>query len=197
MHDQHGNGELQQVAVAEMLASGGYALHLRRFEAALQHQQRNLRDAMLRYFPAGTEVSSPAGGFVLWARLPEIGGGTVSTRPLFKLARAEGIGFAPGHLFGQGGAYDDCLRVNAGYRWTNELETAQQSSVSARWQRLNPQSLWMGAIRTTDLDASRRSPNSESSSAWTRAAIAAAVRPRRCAASAKEPCSATATKLCR
>ncbi|MFP3569609.1 hypothetical protein [Paraburkholderia sp. SIMBA_030] len=37
---------------------------------------------------------------------------------------AEGIGFAPGHLFGQAGAYDDCLRLNAGYRWTNELEAA-------------------------------------------------------------------------
>jgi DNA-binding transcriptional MocR family regulator len=116
--------ELQQAAVAEMLASGGYALHLRRLKAALQHQQQMLRDAILRYFPSGTEVSSPAGGFVLWARLPEAPSGPVSTRVLFERARAEGIGFAPGHLFGQAGAYDDCLRLNAGYRWTNELEAA-------------------------------------------------------------------------
>lgn len=26
--------------------------------------------------------------------------------------------------FGQAGAYDDCLRLNAGYRWTNNLEQA-------------------------------------------------------------------------
>ncbi|WP_162631828.1 PLP-dependent aminotransferase family protein [Burkholderia sp. JP2-270] len=116
--------ELQQVAVAEMLAGGGYALHLRRLKTALQHQQRSLRDAILRYFPVGTEVSSPAGGFVLWVRLPRINGRFVSTRPLFEQARAEGIGFTPGHLFGQGQAFDDCLRVNAGYRWTNELEAA-------------------------------------------------------------------------
>jgi DNA-binding transcriptional MocR family regulator len=43
---------------------------------------------------------------------------------MFEQARAEGIGFAPGHLFGQGGAYDDCLRLNAGYRWTNDVEKA-------------------------------------------------------------------------
>lgn len=116
--------ELQQVAVAEMLASGGYALHLRRLKAALQHQQKSLRDAILRDFPAGTEVSNPAGGFVLWVRLPRIDGYFVSTRHLFEQARREGIGFAPGHLFGQGDTYDDCLRVNAGYRWTSELEAA-------------------------------------------------------------------------
>jgi DNA-binding transcriptional MocR family regulator len=116
--------ELQQAAVAEMLASGGYALHLRRLKSALQGQQQMLRDAILRYFPSGTEVSSPAGGFVLWARLPEASNGPVSTRVLFERARSEGIGFAPGHLFGQAGEFDDCLRLNAGYRWTNELEAA-------------------------------------------------------------------------
>lgn len=118
--------ELQQVAVAEMLSSGGYALHLRRLKGALQRQQMALRDAVLRHFPEGTEVSSPRGGFVLWVKLPAIGAIPVSTRPMFEQARAEGIGFAPGHLFGQGGAYDDCLRLNAGYRWGNDLEVAIQ-----------------------------------------------------------------------
>jgi DNA-binding transcriptional MocR family regulator len=42
---------------------------------------------------------------------------------LFEQAHPEGIGFAPGHLFGQGRAYDDCLRLNAAYR-TSELEKA-------------------------------------------------------------------------
>ncbi|KFG97838.1 hypothetical protein GQ56_0108070 [Burkholderia paludis] len=116
--------ELQQVAVAEMLAGGGYALHLRRLKKALQDQQARLRDTIVRSFPAGTEVSRPAGGFVLWVRLPQIDGNSVSTRPLFEQARREGIGIAPGHLFGEGTAYDDCLRVNAGYRWTSELGTA-------------------------------------------------------------------------
>lgn len=116
--------ELQQAAVAELLATGGYALHLRRLKAALQGQQRALRDAVLRDFPPGTEITEPAGGFVLWAKLPEFDGVRRSTRKLFELARAEGISFAPGHLFGEGGAFDDCLRLNAGNRWTSELEAA-------------------------------------------------------------------------
>lgn len=116
--------ELQQAAVAEMLASGGYALHLRRLKAALQGQHRALREAVLRHFPEGTDVTDPAGGFVLWAKLPAIDGRPVSTRALFEIARAEGIGFAPGHLFGEGDTYDDCLRLNAGYRWTTELDAA-------------------------------------------------------------------------
>ncbi|MGN6668990.1 MAG: PLP-dependent aminotransferase family protein [Trinickia sp.] len=116
--------ELQQAAVAELLAKGGYALHLRRLKAALQSQQRSLREAVLRYFPDGTEVTDPAGGLVLWAKLPEFEGRPCSTRPLFEQARAEGISFAPGHLFGEAGAFDDCLRLNAGNRWTSELEAA-------------------------------------------------------------------------
>jgi DNA-binding transcriptional MocR family regulator len=119
-----GTAELQQAAVAEMLESGGYALHLRRLKSALRAQQRAMREAVLRHFPQGTEVTDPAGGFVLWARLPAIDGSPVSTRTLFEHARAEGIGFAPGHLFGEGGAFDDCLRLNAGYRWTEALKAA-------------------------------------------------------------------------
>lgn len=116
--------ELQQAAVAELLATGGYALHLRRLKAALQTQQHTLRDAVLRYFPDGTQITEPAGGFVLWAKLAEIEGRRPSTRQLFELARAEGISFAPGHLFGEGDVFDDCLRLNAGNRWTSELEAA-------------------------------------------------------------------------
>lgn len=116
--------ELQQAVVADLIASGGYALHLRRLKAALRSQQHSLREAILRHFPAGTTVSEPAGGFVLWVRLPSSGARRPSTRALFERARAEGIGVAPGHLFGIDGAFDDCLRVNAGYRWRPELERA-------------------------------------------------------------------------
>jgi DNA-binding transcriptional MocR family regulator len=119
-----GTAELQQVVVAEMLSSGGYTLHLRRLRKDLQQQQRLLRDAVSRYFPEGTELSSPAGGFVLWARLPPFEGVSASTRAMFEQARTEGIGFTPGHLFGRGDAYDDCLRLNAGYRWTQKIESA-------------------------------------------------------------------------
>ncbi|HEX7681946.1 MAG TPA: PLP-dependent aminotransferase family protein [Trinickia sp.] len=116
--------ELQQAAVAELLATGGYGLHLRRLKAALQRQQHALRDAVLRYFPPGTEVTDPAGGFVLWTKLADADGTRRSTRKLFELARAEGISFAPGHLFGEGDTFDDCLRLNAGNRWTSDLEAA-------------------------------------------------------------------------
>lgn len=117
--------ELQQAVVAEMLANGGQALHLRRLKSALLKQQQTLRDAVLTHFPTGTEVSTPGGGFVLWARLPMGDDGQpVSTRAMFEQARSEGIGFAPGHLFGQDHTYDDCLRLNAGYRWTEEIKTA-------------------------------------------------------------------------
>jgi DNA-binding transcriptional MocR family regulator len=115
---------LQQAVVADMLASGGYALHLRRLKAALLQQHGHLRDAVLRYFPVGTQVSRPGGGFVQWVTLPPTEYGLPSTRPLFETARAASIGFAPGHLFGLNGGYDNCLRLNAGNQWTPAVESA-------------------------------------------------------------------------
>jgi DNA-binding transcriptional MocR family regulator len=132
--------ELQQAAVAELLAAGGHALHLRRLKAALHSQQRVLREAVLRYFPEGTEVTDPAGGFVLWAKLPNRGAVVRSTRVLFDQARAEGISFAPGHLFGEGDAFDDCLRLNAGNRWTEELDAAVRRLGELAGQTVSDQS---------------------------------------------------------
>ena len=48
-------------------------------------------------------------------------------------ARANGFGFARFYLFGQDGDYDDCMRLNAGYRWSSELDEAiEQLGVLAR-----------------------------------------------------------------
>ena len=71
--------ELQQGAVAELLATGGYALHLRRLKAALQSQQHIARcgAAVFSRRHGGTD---PAGGIVLWAKLPAIDGQHRSTR---------------------------------------------------------------------------------------------------------------------
>ncbi|HXV30218.1 MAG TPA: PLP-dependent aminotransferase family protein [Sinorhizobium sp.] len=115
--------ELFQVAAAELMENGGYARHLKRLRQTLGRQHAALRQAVLRYFPPGTEVSQAAGGYVAWVRLPHGKNDPASTRHLFARAREAGIGFAPGYLFG-GREFDDCLRLNAGYPWNREQEEA-------------------------------------------------------------------------
>jgi DNA-binding transcriptional MocR family regulator len=116
-----GTGIYSQAAIAEFLRTGGYDLHLRRLRRTLQKQVGSMRDAVVQHFPAGTRVSEPSGGYVLWVSLPE---GSSSTRRLFENARREGIGIAPGHLFATDDRFDNCFRLNAGFGWDSEVSQA-------------------------------------------------------------------------
>jgi len=117
-----------QVALAELLRNGGYDAHLRKLRRELARQVARLRQAVLHYFPADTQVSQPEGGYAIWVTLPP---GCCSSRELFSRARQEGIGIAPGHIFATDGRYDHCLRLNAGFGWNEEVHDAIR--LLARW----------------------------------------------------------------
>ncbi len=108
-----------QSAIADYLKSGGYALHLRRLRSALKSQRDQLLRAVARYFPAGTAVSRPAGGYVLWVQLPE---GSIDALELMRRALAEGVSLAPGALFSPNGRHGNDLRLNYGHPWSADME---------------------------------------------------------------------------
>lgn len=110
-----------QAAIAEFLRTGGYDVHLRKVRRTLADQTSKMRASILKYFPSGTQVSEPSGGYVLWVKLTT---GNTSTRQLFELARRDGIGIAPGHLFATDNRFDDCFRLNAGFGWNKDVEQA-------------------------------------------------------------------------
>lgn len=98
-----------QLAIASFLDSGGFEHTLRRMRRAYALRVEKMADAVLRYFPEGTQVSSPQGGYVLWVKLPE----TVDSFELYRRALALGITLAPGHLFAPGARYRNYIRLNA------------------------------------------------------------------------------------
>ena len=108
-----------QLAVAEFLANGGYDHHLRSLRRAYQRQTASMRGAVLRSFPAGTVVSQPAGGSVIWVSLA---GGADATS-LHEQALRAGIAIASGRLFSLGRRFGHCLRLNAAY-WSPAVEEA-------------------------------------------------------------------------
>lgn len=110
---------LPQLAIAEFLASGGYEHHLRKVRRIYAQNAALLAQGVMRYFPAGTKVTRPQGGFVVWVEMPE---GVDSLR-LYKLALAEGITFAPGPIFSAKGGYRNYMRLNA-ERWSDRIEGA-------------------------------------------------------------------------
>lgn len=109
---------LPQVALARFLASGGYDHHLRRLRHVFADTLARMTQAVQRSFPAGTKVSQPAGGFVLWLELPE----GIDTGALFTQALGEGICFGPGVVFSASGQHAHCLRLSGGYGWDARIE---------------------------------------------------------------------------
>jgi DNA-binding transcriptional MocR family regulator len=108
-----------QLAIADFLSGAGYDRHLRAIRRTLSRQAEQMRECVLRCFPAGTKVSSPAGGYFLWVEMPE---GTDSYN-LYRRARSEGIGIAPGMLFSLGDGFKNCIRLNTSF-WSPPIEQA-------------------------------------------------------------------------
>jgi DNA-binding transcriptional MocR family regulator len=115
-----GTNPITQRVVAETFESGAYDRQVRTLKRKFQHQVEQMMAAVTRYFPAGTRMARPLGGFVLWVELPE----DIDTSALYPRAIAEGIAFVPGELFSASGLYRNCLRLNCGNPWSDTIEAA-------------------------------------------------------------------------
>jgi DNA-binding transcriptional MocR family regulator len=109
---------LPQAALADFLSSGGYDAHLRRIRRTFAGSIDRMTRTIEQGFPAGTKVSRPAGGFVLWVELPE----PADSRALFDEALKQGVCFTPGDVFSAAGRSRHCLRLSCGYSWDQRIE---------------------------------------------------------------------------
>jgi DNA-binding transcriptional MocR family regulator len=100
---------LAQMAVADFLEGGGYDQHLRRIRREYAHNVQLMSDAVMRYFPEGTRLTRPSGGFILWVQMPE----NVDSLELYKMALQSGITLAPGHVFSATSQFSNFIRLNA------------------------------------------------------------------------------------
>jgi DNA-binding transcriptional MocR family regulator len=81
---------------------------------------RAFREAIAASFPAGTTVSDPRGGYLLWVTLPR----EVDAMQLQAAAAKRGIMFAPGPVFAAGQRYKHHLRLNCGFPWSDKIANA-------------------------------------------------------------------------
>jgi DNA-binding transcriptional MocR family regulator len=70
-----------------------------------------------RCFPAGTGMTRPQGGSVLWLELDE----SIDSVALFYRARQAGIGIAPGAIFSTQDKYNNFIRLSCGALWDEKL----------------------------------------------------------------------------
>ena len=109
-----------QLALQEYLQHRSFDRHLRALRHSLSRQQAACLRLIERYFPAGTRVTRPEGGYFLWLALPE----GVDALAVQEDALQLGIGVAPGHLFSADRRYTRHLRINYGHLGDPRLEGA-------------------------------------------------------------------------
>ena len=111
---------LSQLVAARMLESGSYQRHVRRLRDAMAAQVQAMSRAIAKYFPAGTRLTRPAGGYLLWVQLPHgLDAEVVRARAL-----AADISVIPGHLCSTAGKFRDHLRISCASPFTDEIDRA-------------------------------------------------------------------------
>lgn len=101
-----------QQGVADFIAEGHYASHLKRQKYQLRLQRDQLLLA-LRQWPGEHRVSTPEGGLAVWLELEP----TVDTLTLYPQALQQGVVMTPGPLFSASGRYANCLRLSFAHEW--------------------------------------------------------------------------------
>ena len=109
---------LTQAAMAHFLGNGRYEYHLKNLRKALYTQYLKYTQAIIQYFPEGTKLSRPQGGFVLWVELPE----KVNASKLRLEAMKHHISVVPGKIFSVRCNYNNFIRISFGKPWNEDME---------------------------------------------------------------------------
>jgi len=116
----HSACSVTQMGVAAYLENGGYDRHLRYIRHEYRKNLSAFQLAVQRYFPEGTQLTRPTGGFILWVSLPA----RVNTQELHVQALERGISIAPGLIFSNTEQFNHCVRLNCALPWSDEVERA-------------------------------------------------------------------------
>lgn len=116
-----GLSALGEEVLQRYLEHGQYERHLQGVRGEYQTLLARYTQLLLQNFPAGTRVSQPQGGFILWVELPHaIDGAALQQRALKR-----SISVAPGSIFSESGThYRNFIRLNGAVPWTEASRKA-------------------------------------------------------------------------
>jgi DNA-binding transcriptional MocR family regulator len=112
------SGLLQQLTLAEFIASGDYDRHLARLRPVLKQNAERMISCIESSFPSETRISRPRGGSVVWLELPN----DIDAEKLFDDAIEENISIVPGSIFSAGQRYRNFIRLSYGHPWSDQIE---------------------------------------------------------------------------
>lgn len=114
---------ITQQAVANFLANDRYELHLRRLRQRLKSNCQRYQQTIRTYFPGGTRISEPQGGFTLWVELDA----RLNTLELADLLAPHKISIMPGSLFSLQPQYANCVRLSYGLPFDERVARGLQT----------------------------------------------------------------------
>jgi DNA-binding transcriptional MocR family regulator len=108
---------LTEAGLRKFFQLGAFDSHLEMLRTRNCKRRSLAQSIIARSFPAGTRLSSPRGGYMLWAELP----GFVDLRHVKEQARAERVVFASGDVFFPAPPSIAALRLNCAKATEEEL----------------------------------------------------------------------------
>lgn len=124
-----GGPSLIQEAMALFLEEGGYSYHIKKFRKSIAQHCFEYRQTILDYFPIGTQVSDPKGGFFLWIELPKsLNKNMVDLFPI--VLKELSIAYIPGPTFCSNhnsnniplSSLSSCFRINCGFPMSPQIK---------------------------------------------------------------------------
>jgi DNA-binding transcriptional MocR family regulator len=109
-----------QRVLGELLRSGVYDRHLQQFRKELEKNLLQTLRLVEQHFPAGTKLTRPRGGLVIWVELPDHADGVYLQEAAFQAD----IGLAPGEIFSASGGYKNYIRLSYCSLWSPQTERA-------------------------------------------------------------------------
>ena len=107
-----------QAAIANFFVAGRYDLHMRNLRRALYTQCLRYMQAIAAYFPPGTKISRPQGGYALWIELDK----RVNAFELYQAAMEQNISIAPGQIFSTDARYSNFIRISFGMAYDETVD---------------------------------------------------------------------------
>lgn len=111
---------LAQMTIAEFLKTGGYDRTLRALRKIYFNQVNEYLQIISEYFPEGTKILKPQGGFFLWIELPY----GVNGEKLYDEAIKEKVSIAPGAMFSTSKHFNNYIRLSCANPLTTDIKNA-------------------------------------------------------------------------
>jgi len=99
-----------QLTMAELLSHGAYRRCVRHSARVYRLRMEHMRRWVAEFFPIGTRLSNPQGGYLLWIELPK----SIDSFALYRNAMEKKIAISPGILFSAQGQYQHHIRLSCG-----------------------------------------------------------------------------------